>query len=135
MAGRPEMPPVTPELAGKRLDSWKEIAAYVKRHVTTVRRWEQHEGLPVHRHLHAKLGSIYAYSRELDTWLDSRRRSEAVPVDGCDQTLDEARQTARDVLNAVSEHSLRTAFIDSVSSRIAGLQLSPALVLGRLRRA
>jgi hypothetical protein len=49
-------------------------------------------------------------------------------VDGCDQTLDEARQTARDVLNAVSEHSLRTAFIDSVSSRIAGLQLSPAPV-------
>ena len=38
-----------PRAAGTRLDSWKEIAAYLKRHVTTVRRWEKHEGLPVHR--------------------------------------------------------------------------------------
>ena len=29
---------------GKRLDSWKEIAGYLNRHVTTVRRWERHEG-------------------------------------------------------------------------------------------
>jgi AAA ATPase domain len=58
---------------GKRLDSWKEIAGYLNRHVTTIRRWEKHEGLPVHRHRHAKLGSIYAYTRELDTWFESRR--------------------------------------------------------------
>src|SRR3954447_2325268 len=32
---------------GKRLESWKEIAAYVNRHVTTVRRWEKQEGLPL----------------------------------------------------------------------------------------
>src|SRR5687768_8400371 len=58
---------------GKRLESWKEIAGYLNRHVTTIRRWEKHEGLPVHRQRHAKLGSIYAYSRELDTWFESRR--------------------------------------------------------------
>ena len=69
MAGHSEVAPATLEPTGKRLDSWKEIAAYVNRHVTTVRRWEKQEGLPVHRHLHAKLGSIYAYARELDTWL------------------------------------------------------------------
>jgi len=28
-----------------RLDSWKEIAAYLKRDERTVRRWEEHEGL------------------------------------------------------------------------------------------
>ncbi len=61
------------ESRGKRLDSWKEIAGYLNRHVTTIRRWEKHEGLPVHRHRHAKLGSIYAYTRELDTWFESRR--------------------------------------------------------------
>jgi len=53
---------------GRRLESWKEIAAYLARDVTTVRRWEKAEGLPVHRHVHHKLGSIYAYTTELDAW-------------------------------------------------------------------
>jgi hypothetical protein len=56
-----------------RLDSWKQVAAYLNRHMTTVRRWEQCEGLPVHRHLHSSMGSIYAYSKELDAWLLKRR--------------------------------------------------------------
>ena len=38
--------------AEDRLDSWKEIAAYLNRDVTTVQRWEKREGMPVHRHLH-----------------------------------------------------------------------------------
>ena len=67
-----------PESRGTRLDSWKEVAGYLNRHVTTIRRWEKHEGLPVHRHRHTKLGSIYAYTRELDTWFESRREE----VDG-----------------------------------------------------
>jgi len=33
-----------------RLDSWKQIAAYLKCDERTVRRWEENEGLPVHRH-------------------------------------------------------------------------------------
>jgi tetratricopeptide (TPR) repeat protein len=62
-----------------RLDSWKQVAAYLNRHMTTVRRWERCEGLPVHRHLHSSLGSIYAYSKELDAWL-LKRRSAPLPV-------------------------------------------------------
>src|SRR6202049_1618739 len=57
---------------GRRLESWKEIAAYLGRDVTTVRRWEKGEGLPVHRHLHNKLGSVYAYTTELDAWRNNR---------------------------------------------------------------
>jgi TolB-like protein len=57
---------------GRRLESWKEIAAYLGRDVTTVRRWEKGEGLPVHRHLHNKLGSVYAYTTELDSWRSNR---------------------------------------------------------------
>jgi tetratricopeptide (TPR) repeat protein len=60
-------------LSAKRLESWKEIAAYLNRHVTTVRRWERNEGLPVHRHMHSELGSVYAYAGELDIWIDRRR--------------------------------------------------------------
>src|SRR5436853_7929190 len=60
-----------------RLDSWKEIAAYLKRDVTTVQRWEKREGMPVHRHLHDKRGSVYALSSELDAW----RRSRKLPLE------------------------------------------------------
>jgi len=57
---------------GRRLESWKEIAAYLGRDVTTVRRWEKREGLPVHRLQHSRLGSVYAYTTELDAWRDER---------------------------------------------------------------
>lgn len=57
---------------GRRLESWKEIAAYLGRDVTTVRRWERREGLPVYRLLHLKLGSVYAYTSELDAWREKR---------------------------------------------------------------
>ena len=50
-----------------RLDSWKEIAAYLKCSERTVRRWEQ-EGLPIHRHPHKKKAGIYAYKAEIDAW-------------------------------------------------------------------
>lgn len=60
-----------------RLDSWKEIAAYLRRDVRTVQRWEKKEGLPVYRHLHDKLGSIYAYRNELTEWFTTRQQSGA----------------------------------------------------------
>ncbi len=56
-----------------RLDSWKEIAAYLNRDMTTVQRWEKREGMPVHRHLHGKMGSVYAFRAELDEWVRSRK--------------------------------------------------------------
>ncbi len=56
-----------------RLDSWKEIAAYLSRDVTTVQRWEKREDMPVHRHVHDRLGSVYAFRAELDAW--ARRRT------------------------------------------------------------
>jgi hypothetical protein len=55
-----------------RLDSWKEIAAHLNRDVTTVQRWEKREGMPVHRHLHDRMGSVYASRSELDAWMLSR---------------------------------------------------------------
>jgi hypothetical protein len=50
-----------------RLDSWKEIAAHLNRDVTTVQRWEKREGMPVHRHLYDRTGSVYASRAELDS--------------------------------------------------------------------
>jgi TolB-like protein/Tfp pilus assembly protein PilF len=62
-----------------RLDSWKEIAAYLKRDVTTVQRWEKREAMPVHRHLHDKRGSVYAVPEELDEWIRSRKTGTPEP--------------------------------------------------------
>ena len=49
---RPDSTRLDPDQMSDRLDSWKEIAGYLKRYVTTVQRWEKREGMPVHRHLH-----------------------------------------------------------------------------------
>ena len=51
-----------------RLDSWKEIARYLRREVRTVQLWEKREGLPVHRHFHKRLGSVYALRSEIESW-------------------------------------------------------------------
>src|ERR1700693_5961998 len=76
----PGTPPSTkpPE---DRLDSWKEIAAYLNRDVTTVQRWEKREGMPVHRHLHDRMGSVYASRADLDAWARGRNLR-AAPEDG-----------------------------------------------------
>jgi TolB-like protein/Flp pilus assembly protein TadD len=58
-----------------QLTSWKEIAAYLRRDVRTVQRWEKTEGLPVKRHLHRELESVYALKSELDSWREGRQPS------------------------------------------------------------
>src|SRR5580658_9593953 len=55
-----------------RLDSWKEIAEYLNRDVTTVQRWEKREGMPVHRHVHDRISSVYASRADLDAWMRGR---------------------------------------------------------------
>src|SRR5579859_3857291 len=56
----------------ERLDSWKEVASFFRREVRTVQLWEKSEGLPVRRQYHKKLGSVYAYRQELETWWIAR---------------------------------------------------------------
>jgi hypothetical protein len=57
---------------GERLEGWKQIAAYLKRDVRTVQRWERAEQFPVRRQMHRKLGSVLAFKDELDRWMDQR---------------------------------------------------------------
>lgn len=83
-------------LQGSRLESWKEIAAYLKRGVRTVRRWEREEGLPVHRHLHRSRATIYAHAAEIDVWWTGRRPPAARP-----RPVGEAGRAARRLMVAV----------------------------------
>src|SRR6478672_11581859 len=64
-----------PGSAGERgrLDSWKEIAAFLGRGIRTVQRWERDEGLPVHRLPHAERGSVFADPAEINAWWKSRQ--------------------------------------------------------------
>jgi Tol biopolymer transport system component len=72
MGDAPSGTPLSVKPPEGQLDSWKEIAAYLNRDVTTVQRWEKREGMPVHRHLHDSVGSVYAFRTELDAWVRSR---------------------------------------------------------------
>lgn len=67
--------------AGKRLSSWKAIARHIKRSERTARRWEAEEGMPVHRHMHHSLASVFAYAAELDAWMGQRASVETPPLE------------------------------------------------------
>ena len=71
--------PDRPATGADRLESWKEIATYLKRGVRTVRRWEKEEGLPIHRQRHKTLGTVYAITSELEAWRASRSGAPAAP--------------------------------------------------------
>ena len=99
-----------------RLDSWKKIASYLKRDVSTVQRWERREGMPVHRHLHDKLGSVFAFRSELDSWWASRRTRlilegavEAGRREQVLQTAGEPPQTTEPRRNAINLMRLAAA--------------------------
>jgi TolB-like protein len=55
----------------RRLDSWKEIAAFFGRDERTVRRWEKDSALPVHRVPGGAKGRVFAYESELAQWLST----------------------------------------------------------------
>ena len=100
-------------LEKKRLDSWKEIAAFFARAERTVKRWETERGLPVHRVPGGGRGAVFAYSDELADWLkgpgreaDPNRRvsepgheDEKRPVSGNDsQPLSRVVRSATEIL-------------------------------------
>ncbi|HKT79152.1 MAG TPA: hypothetical protein VJP86_02945 [Vicinamibacterales bacterium] len=85
-----------------RLDSWKEIAAFLGRGIRTVQRWEREEGLPVHRLDHIKRGSVYASRRELTAWWESRRRPDSVAASHVDAPSAKLREPRSERVTALS---------------------------------
>jgi hypothetical protein len=57
------------------LDSWKEIANFLRREVRTVQLWEKREGLPIHRHFHVSRASVHAFRSELVAWCHAALKS------------------------------------------------------------
>ncbi len=85
----PGIKPAQP--ADERLDSWKEIANYLRRDESTVRRWEK-DGLPIHRHRHKFRAAVFAYKSELDTWWNNSEHRSNTASDG--HAVHAAAQTA-----------------------------------------
>ncbi len=76
MSAPPNAPgnlPPAPPANEPRLESWGEIASYLRRDIRTVQRWEKHFGLPVRRITIGKQGQVYAYRSELDKWMLERQ--------------------------------------------------------------
>ena len=109
--------------ADDRLDSWKEIATYLRRDITTVQRWEKRERMPVHRHLHDKLGSVYAFRQELDEWSRSRKP-------GSSPTEVQPEVTGRGAI-LLGRRRWRLGLIVGSLAAVAGLTLSAWLQQGR----
>jgi hypothetical protein len=60
---------------GPLLESWKEIAAHLRRNVRTCQMWEREMGLPIHRLDGSPKARVFAYPEELDRWLEEKLRS------------------------------------------------------------
>src|SRR5580700_9354614 len=81
--------------AKKRLDSWKEIAAFFGRDERTVKRWEKERGLPVYRVPGSARGGVFAYAEELAQWLKAPNFSweNAEPAPGQPSAAEEDDRT------------------------------------------
>ena len=64
-----------------RLDSWKEIGAYLGRDVRTVIRWEKEKGLPIHRIPGGQRQGVFAFRHELDAWLAGQDHGDSAAAD------------------------------------------------------
>lgn len=100
------------ELSGsrsqRRLNSWKEIAAFFGKNERTVKRWEAH-GLPVRRVPGGARASVFAYVEELEGWLERGR------------DLPEARPAGQ------AGASAATRLLDFLRRRSVGLGLATAI--------
>jgi Tol biopolymer transport system component len=114
----------------ERLESWKEIAAYLGRGVTTVQRWEQQEGLPVHRLPHAKKGSIFAIRSELDDWRRARAQLGPLHQDAVVDAPQGDRAVASDPRRPV-RFGRRTGVILVALLALAVTSLAMSRLLGR----
>jgi len=54
------------------LDSWKEVADYLRRDIRTCQRYERELELPVHRLEGSPRARVFAYTDELDAWRTQR---------------------------------------------------------------
>lgn len=109
------------EISGhERLDSWKDIAAYLGRNVRTVIRWEKEKALPVRRVPGGQRQAVFAYKYELDAWLAQSLTTAAQTESISRKNAARFKQTRRSTLNWF----LRIAAILGVAGILAGMMFA-----------
>lgn len=114
----------------ERLDSWKAIAQYLQRDVTTVRRWEKTLGMPVYSLPSGRRRSVYAFTAELDRWLATAGQSVAA-----NESAD-AHGTSSSALAATppAEHQPRRWFIPALTMALV-VATAAGLIASRMWRS
>jgi hypothetical protein len=108
----------TPE---HRLDSWKEIAAYLGRDIRTVRRWEAERGLPIHRVPGGGRAVVFAFRGEIQNWLraaegESRQQGQFKPAHAAeDPTGADSQDLGSESLPAENESQGSLAVLPSAA--------------------
>ncbi len=119
-----------------RLDSWKEIATFLNRGVRTVQRWEATESLPVRRHQHRKLGSVFALKSEVAAWWESRS-ADLAPKTAATIPIGSARRMRLLVLPFENlsadpaQEYLAAGFTEEMITQLARLQPNRLAVIAR----
>jgi tetratricopeptide (TPR) repeat protein len=110
-----------------RLDSWKEIAAYLKRDIRTVQRWEKSMALPVRRL--ADQQGVFAYRSDIDSWWRERETKIREEEAGHLSDPSESQATATEQRSALFQRRFKLSTILRASLAIALLSVSIALGL------
>lgn len=115
----------TAGLDRNRLDTWKEIAVYLGRAVRTAQRWAKLEGLPVHRHFHAKASTIYAFKHEVDAWMQMRRPPVSEPAPEMEHSQRAAECLNRKLVATLREVVRSRSWLQSDSPGVGAIDLLP----------
>ncbi len=101
--------------SNRRLDSWKEIAAFFGRDESTVKRWEKERAMPVHRVPGTSRGRIFAFTHELSQWINS---------DGCSRA--EAASQASDTTRRAT---LQPSILSTAHARRRWIALAACAII------
>ncbi|MGB8919340.1 MAG: hypothetical protein WCC89_20980 [Candidatus Sulfotelmatobacter sp.] len=111
----------------RRLDSWKEIAAFFGRDERTVRRWEKESALPVHRFPGGAKGRVFAFESELALWLSTPQALQSATSDSEPQIS--PVQINQDQVSPV-QHEPKHSHLGAAGMWLGTLAVCAALAVG-----
>ena len=116
------------------LEAWKDIAAYMRRDIRTVQRWEKLHELPIYRLQDSRSGSVFAYKRELDAWRQ-RRAVQVVPDHNRELPPPKPGETVSLAATGVEEVRIQNSFpwpVALISALTGAITSAAALELMRV---
>jgi hypothetical protein len=121
-----------------RLDSWKEIAAFIARDERTAMRWAKRFGMPVHHAPGGTHARVFAYRSEVQAWVQLQDHPDRVPGQSAPATSGHAGPPTRPALGITDREypvSEKEASPESVAPKVgllSYLQRRKWLVIGGL---